>query len=118
MGDPIERAGDRGRRADLALDDDHVLRGDGGAAELCQQRLEQRARVDPLRTARQRVAGSAERVRGLDVIWSSRTSRETVAWVTRQPAAASASISSSCVPSRLRSTRLAIRRCRSTFRNA
>src|SRR4051812_25807143 len=42
-------------------------------------------------------------------------SRETVAWVTLQPAPSSASRSSCCVPSRLRSTRLAIRRCRSAF---
>src|SRR5437764_7043343 len=40
-------------------------------------------------------------------------SRETVAWVTTQPAEPSASSSSCCVPSRRRSTRLAMSRCRS-----
>ena len=43
---------------------------------------------------------------------SSRMSLETVACVTRQPAAASAPRSSSCVPSRCLSTRLRTSRCR------
>src|SRR6266566_1815903 len=42
-------------------------------------------------------------------------SRDAVACVTTQPAAASASISSNCVPTRLRLTMLSIRRCRSAF---
>src|SRR6266496_2168982 len=46
---------------------------------------------------------------------SSRVSRETVACVTRQPTAASASISSCCVPNRFRSTRLATSFWRSAF---
>src|SRR3954451_6566839 len=42
-------------------------------------------------------------------------SRETVAWVTGQPAFASASASSSWLPIRFRETTLAIKRCRSDF---
>ena len=42
-------------------------------------------------------------------------SRETVAWVTRQPPRASASSSSCCVPIRLRATTLAISFCRAAL---
>ena len=42
-------------------------------------------------------------------------SRETVAWVTRQPPRASASSNSYCVPIRLRATTLAISFCRAAL---
>ena len=62
MLEPVERAGDRRRRADLRLDDDDVLRGDGAAAELASSAVERLARVDPPLAVRQHVAQPAERV--------------------------------------------------------
>ena len=58
----IERAGDRRGRADLAVDDDDVLRRGRTAAELRQQRPQRLARVEP-GSARGGVALPAERVR-------------------------------------------------------
>ena len=84
------------------LHDDDVLRRDGAAAELREQR------VAASRAGRRAARGSGQR-RSADAPSgsrafsspSSRMSRETVAWVTRQPAVSSASSSSCCVPSRM-----------------
>jgi len=62
MLEPVERSGDCGRRADLGLDDDEVLRRDRAATELrqeCQQRL---ARIDAALAVREHVTEPAKRV--------------------------------------------------------
>src|SRR6185369_12989931 len=53
---PVERARDRGRRTQLAADDDEVLRRDGPPPELGEHRDERLARVAARRPLRQRVA--------------------------------------------------------------
>ena len=115
MLEPVERAGDRRRRAELGLDDDDVLRGGRADAELLEHGVQRLARVAPRAAAGHDVARTARARRSSSRGRSSRMSRETVACVTGQPAFASASASSSWLPIRCRVTTLAISRCRSAF---
>src|SRR6185503_10765753 len=59
---PIERAGDRGSRAELGLDDDDVLRRGGAHAELLEHGVQRLARIAAGAAAGHHVAGPPELV--------------------------------------------------------
>jgi hypothetical protein len=60
--EPVERSRDRGRGADVRLDDNHVLRGNRSPAELPEQRCQRLTRIDPPLKRRYDTAKPAERV--------------------------------------------------------
>src|SRR5437899_7266477 len=62
MADAVEGARDCGRGADLGLDNDDVLCGNGAAAELGEQRVERVPRIGTGAAVRQDIAVPAERV--------------------------------------------------------
>ena len=63
---PVERPGDRRRRADLTRDDDQVLGDDGAAPELAKQRVEGVARLEHPPMAGYDVPLAPKEVAGLD----------------------------------------------------
>ena|SRR5947209_13132464 len=65
MLEPIERAGDRGRRAELGGEDDEVLGGGGAARELAEHAGERLVRVHPPGPVRCDVARASERILAL-----------------------------------------------------